>query len=77
MGPGVGIAVIDSGVFNHDDLQKSGGLGSRIVYSESFIPGDTSTNDPYGHGTHVAGILAGNGHDSPERLSGAVYGCGA
>ncbi|HKR95242.1 MAG TPA: S8 family serine peptidase, partial [Candidatus Angelobacter sp.] len=63
-GTGVGIAIIDSGVFNHDDLQNANGTGSRIVYSESFIPGDTSTNDAYGHGTHVAGILAGNGHDS-------------
>jgi serine protease AprX len=63
-GTGVGIAVIDSGVFNHDDLQRASGTGSRIVYSESFIPGDTSTGDAYGHGTHVAGILAGNGHDS-------------
>ncbi|MGZ7052744.1 MAG: S8 family peptidase, partial [Candidatus Angelobacter sp.] len=63
-GTGVGIAIIDSGIFNHDDLQKSSGLGSRIVYSESFIPGDPSTNDAYGHGTHVAGIVAGNGHDS-------------
>ena len=63
-GTGVGVAVIDSGVFNHDDLQKANGAGSRIVYSESFIPGDPSTNDAYGHGTHVAGILAGNGHDS-------------
>ncbi|HEY4679078.1 MAG TPA: S8 family peptidase, partial [Candidatus Angelobacter sp.] len=63
-GTGIGIAIIDSGVFNHDDLQKSSGLGSRLVYSESFIPGDPSTNDAYGHGTHVAGIVAGNGHDS-------------
>jgi serine protease AprX len=63
-GTGVGVAIIDSGVFNHDDLQKSSGLGSRIVYSESFIAGDPSTNDAYGHGTHVAGIVAGNGHDS-------------
>ena len=62
-GTGVGIAVIDSGVYNHDDLQGSTG-GSRIVYSESFIPNDGSTNDAYGHGTHVAGILAGNGRDS-------------
>jgi serine protease AprX len=63
-GTGVGVAVIDSGVFNHDDLQDSSGLSSRIVYSESFIPGDPSTNDAYGHGTHVAGIVAGNGRDS-------------
>jgi len=63
-GTGVGVAIIDSGVFNHDDLQNTSGLASRIVYSESFIPGDASTNDAYGHGTHVAGILAGSGHDS-------------
>jgi serine protease AprX len=63
-GTGVGVAIIDSGVFNHDDLQKTAGQGSRIVYSESFVPGDPSTNDAYGHGTHVAGIVAGNGHDS-------------
>jgi serine protease AprX len=63
-GTGVGVAIIDSGVYQHDDLQKSNNSGSRIVYSESFIPGDTSTNDAFGHGTHVAGIVAGNGHDS-------------
>ncbi|HZI57733.1 MAG TPA: S8 family serine peptidase, partial [Verrucomicrobiae bacterium] len=68
-GTGVGIAVIDSGVFNHDDLQKATGTGSRIVYSESFIPGDPSTSDAYGHGTHVAGILAGNGRDSQSGYS--------
>jgi serine protease AprX len=68
-GTGVGVAVIDSGVFNHDDLKNATGTASRIVYSESFIPGDPSTNDAYGHGTHVAGILAGNGHDSTNGYS--------
>ncbi len=68
-GSGIGIAVIDSGVYSHDDLQKADGSASRIVYSESFVPGDTSTGDPYGHGTHVAGILAGNGRDSATGYS--------
>jgi serine protease AprX len=63
-GTGVGVAIIDSGVYRHDDLQKSDNSGSRIVYSESFVRGSTSTNDAFGHGTHVAGIVAGNGHDS-------------
>jgi len=63
-GSGVGIAVIDSGVYNHDDLQKNTSSGSRIVYSESFVSGDTRTTDLYGHGTHVAGIIAGEGKDS-------------
>ena len=70
-GTGIGIAVIDSGVYQHDDLQKADMSGSRIVYSESFVPNDPNTGDPYGHGTHVAGILAGNGHDSAP---GSGYG---
>jgi len=63
-GSGIGVAVIDSGVYNHDDLQNANGTASRIVYSESFVPGDSRTTDLYGHGTHVAGIIAGNGRDS-------------
>lgn len=63
-GSGVGIAVIDSGVYDHDDLQRANNSGSRIVYSESFVSGDSNTADAFGHGTHVAGILAGNGYDS-------------
>lgn len=73
-GSGIGIAVIDSGVYPHDDLQNASGTGSRIVYSESFVSGDTASSDFYGHGTHVAGILAGNGRDSasgyPQQYAG-------
>jgi len=69
-GAGIGIAVIDSGVYQHDDLQTADMTQSRVIYSESFVPGDASTNDKYGHGTHVAGIVAGNGHDSAGRFYG-------
>jgi len=68
-GTGVGVAVIDSGVYDHDDLQTTDRSASRIVYSESFVPGDPSTSDTYGHGTHVAGIIAGNGWDSQSGYS--------
>jgi serine protease AprX len=61
-GTGVGIAVIDSGIYPHPDLNSASGQ-SRVVYRQSFIGGGVQ-NDDYGHGTHVAGIAAGNGSSS-------------
>src|SRR5690349_18019970 len=63
-GAGVGIAVIDSGINNHPDLR--GGLlnMSRVVYSQNFVAGTYGTSDQYGHGTHIAGLIAGNGASS-------------
>lgn len=62
-GKGIGVAVIDSGIDNLDDLKDATGK-SRIVYSQSFVPGDPATGDEFGHGDHVAGILGGTGKDS-------------
>jgi serine protease AprX len=62
-GTGIGIAILDSGIYDHRDLQDALGQ-SRIVYRESFVAGDSSTDDAYGHGTHVAGLLAGNAKSS-------------
>src|SRR5271157_2923427 len=60
-GSGVGIAVIDSGIHAVDDLADSSGQ-SRIKYSLDLVGG--GADDGYGHGTHVAGIIGGNGQDS-------------
>lgn len=62
-GTGVGVAVIDSGVADHPDLYDANG-NSRVVYSQSFVAGDTTTPDQYGHGTHVAGLVGGTGASS-------------
>jgi serine protease AprX len=62
-GTGVGVAVIDSGVASNVDLMASGGIASRVVYSESFVAGQTAA-DAYGHGTHVAGIVGSSGKSS-------------
>jgi len=63
-GAGIGVALIDSGVSPHPDL-NGGLLGlSRVVWNQSFVPGNSSAADQFGHGTHVAGLIAGNGSSS-------------
>lgn len=69
-GAGVGVAIIDSGVTAwHDDLSH-GGTGQRVARFVDFTNGATSPYDDYGHGTHVAGIVAGNGLDSNGARTG-------
>jgi serine protease AprX len=56
-GAGIGVALIDSGVNTHPDLFTTGLFPtSRVVYNQSFVPGDSSAADAYGHGTHIAGL---------------------
>jgi serine protease AprX len=71
-GAGVGVAVIDSGVTGwHDDLTYKGSSllvkvknGQRVAAFVDFVNGRTAPYDSYGHGTHVAGIIGGNGYNT-------------
>jgi serine protease AprX len=72
-GTGVGVAVIDSGISCYSDLRNAKGA-YRVVYSQSFLAGDSRTQDWYGHGTFVAGLIGGTGANSgPANGYPAVY----
>ncbi|MCU1383955.1 MAG: hypothetical protein JWL71_2652 [Acidobacteria bacterium] len=77
-GAGVGVAVIDSGIAAfHDDLTNNSSRvypygNQRVSKFVDFVNGQTLPYDDNGHGSHVAGIIAGNGYDSKGQKAGAA-----
>jgi serine protease AprX len=61
-GRGVGVAVVDTGIAGElpDFRVTRGSRSSRVVASAVTNPCARESTDNYGHGTHVAGLIAGN-----------------
>ena len=72
-GAGVGVVIIDSGISAHHDLAAASGA-SRVVRFVDFVKNQKQAYDDYGHGTHVGGIIAGNGADSAGARAGIAPG---
>ncbi|GAA0417155.1 type VII secretion-associated serine protease [Actinoplanes capillaceus] len=67
-GNGVTVAIVDSGVFPHRDLAKNLRKGTDTVSG-----GDgTGQVDKDGHGTHMAGVIGGHGHNANDGVIGVA-----
>ena len=54
-GSGIGVAVVDSGINDHN------ALSGRVVARANFVTTEPGvTGDPFGHGTHIAGLIGGS-----------------
>jgi serine protease AprX len=65
-GKGVTVAIVDSGVFKTKDLDK------RVRTNANFNDNYHDSSDRYGHGTFVAGIVAGSGSQSGKKYIGVA-----
>lgn len=68
-GRGITAAILDSGICLHPDYAK------RIVGFRDFVNGRASCYDDASHGSHVSGILGGDGKSSGGRYRGIAPGC--
>ncbi len=68
-GHGVAVAVLDTGACKHPDF------ADRIVAFRDFEKGRHEIYDDNSHGTHVCGIIGGDGRVSGGRYCGVAPGC--
>ncbi len=68
-GRGVGVAVLDTGCFPHEDFHH------RIAVFGDMLHRRKAPYDDNGHGTHVCGIIGGSGCSSGCTYCGVAPGC--
>ena len=68
-GHGIGVAVLDTGIFPHVDLKN------RLAVFQNMLDSRRYPFDDCGHGTHVAGIIGGDGRQSGGYYRGIAPGC--
>lgn len=74
-GSGITVAVLDSGISSlHPDFTTSSTNHTSRIIAEKKFGGFLTTSDLHGHGSHVAGIVGGNGNASNGKYKGVAPG---
>ena len=68
-GKGVGVAVLDTGIYPHIDF------GHRIAAFYDVVRRRPCPYDDNGHGTHISAIIGGSGEASDGKYQGVAPGC--
>ena len=68
-GKGVGVAVLDTGIYPHEDFKR------RITAFQDMVNRRLTAYDDNGHGTHIAAIIGGDGSSSQGMYRGVAPGC--
>jgi serine protease AprX len=71
-GTGIGVAVVDSGVNPNGDLFTTAGANRQVADVRFNSDVNKTPSDGYGHGTHVASIVGGDGSESAGKYIGVA-----
>lgn len=68
-GRNVGVAILDTGCFLHEDFEH------RVIAFSDMVQKRLVPYDDNGHGSHICGIIGGDGHASDGQYQGVAPGC--
>lgn len=71
-GQGIGVAVVDSGINPNGDLYTNMGVNRQVADIRFNSDYNQNASDGYGHGTHLASIVGGDGSESNGKYIGVA-----
>jgi serine protease AprX len=71
-GQGIGVAIVDSGINPNGDLYTIMGVNRQVADIRFNTDYNQNSSDGYGHGTHVASVVGGDGSESGGKYIGVA-----
>jgi serine protease AprX len=71
-GQGIGVAIVDSGINPNGDLYTVMGVNRQVADIRFNTDYNQNSSDGYGHGTHIASVVGGDGSESDGKYIGVA-----